>query len=99
MNELYNNCTTNDWYKNLLGQDAADTIAIKAEEDRNWLDGNRHASEEQIDYRLKDWNGFMARWQYNFDGINKEKPWRQDIIQEQERQEQEWTRKRSRGEL
>ena len=99
MNELYNNCTTNDWYKNLLGQDAADTIAIKAEEDRNWLDGNRHASEEQIDHRLKDWNGFMARWQYNFGGINKEKPWREDIIQEQERQEQEWTRKRSRGEL
>ena len=99
MNELYNNCTTNDWYKSMLGQDAADSIAIKAEEDRNWLDGNRFANEEEIDDRLKDWNGFMARWQYSFDSIDREKPWRQDIIQEQERQEQEWTRKRSRGEL
>ena len=99
MNELYNNCTVTDHWKGILGQDAADLIAIKAEEDRQWLDANQFASEEAIDERLKAWNLFMGKWSYRFEGIEGKFPWRKDIIEDQKKQDEDWTRKRSRGEL
>jgi len=97
-NELYNNCTTNDHYKNLFGQDAADFIATKAEEDLNWLDANQFATEESMDTRLKGWPPVFAKWNYGMEPIEAPLPWRNEVTKMAEAEE-EWIRKRSRGEL